>query len=194
MFTKKSSLKKLLSVALLSVSLWAFTGCLFINTTDKNDTDSTQQTGSSTETLSINGSWASSFDELYIIDTAAKTFDAGTYSYAGNEMVIDFTDKTSGYIYIKYTRAYEETEDDKSSDSSWTKSSYTSSYYRYSTTAPDVGKWYAIAFKDLTATSVSLSGAYGSVSSTVTLTEAKSTFTIENKYFGFYSDCIKQTN
>ena len=50
----------------------------------------------------------------------------------------------------------------------------------------------AIAFKELTASSVSLSGAYGTVSSTSTLEEAISTFTIDNGYFTIYSECVKQ--
>ena len=66
--------------------------------------------------------------------------------------------------------------------------------YSYSETAPDVGKWYAIAFKELTASSVSLSGAYNASGkiSAETLEEAISTFTIANGYFDNYSECVKQ--
>uniref|UniRef100_UPI0023F7BCE2 hypothetical protein n=1 Tax=Treponema berlinense TaxID=225004 RepID=UPI0023F7BCE2 len=85
------------------------------------------------------------------------------------------------YIYIKYTRAYCSTHSDSTT--------YT---YIYDEDAADVGKWYAIAFKELTASSVSLSGAYGTISSTSTLEEAISTFTIDNGYFSTYSECVKQ--
>ena len=64
----------------------------------------------------------------------------------------------------------------------------------YSETAPDVGKWYAVSYKNLTSNSVSLSGAYKAdgKTSTQTLDEAKKEFTVENGYFDYsYSECIK---
>ena len=135
------------------------------------------------------GTWVNSYSggtDVYRI--TSSTFDnSGTYSYngttstynsyAGNNLVVSYTNDaaTSGYIYIKYTRAM-------------------NSDYSYSETAPDVGKWYAIAFKELTASSVSLSGAYNASGKTSaeTLEEAISTFTIANGYFDNYSECVKQ--
>jgi len=133
------------------------------------------------------GTWVNSYSGgTSVYKITSSTFDnsgtssyngtTSTYdSYAGNNLVVSYTndEETAGYIYIKYTRAMNPD-------------------YSYSETAPDVGKWYAIAFKDLTASSLSLSGAYGTVSSTSTLEEAISTFTIANGYFGFYSECLKQ--
>lgn len=125
---------------------------------------------------SLTGTWQSSYGEIFKI-TSTSLSNGGSWgdAYAGNNLVVSYTnDKaTSGYIYIKYTRAMNPD-------------------YSYSETAPDVGKWYAIAFKELTASSVSLSGAYGTVSSTSTLEEAISTFTIANGYFTSYSECVKQ--
>ena len=128
------------------------------------------------------GTWQSSYGEIFKI-TSTSLSNGGSWgdSYAGNNLVVSYTndEATSGYIYIKYTRAYCSTHSDPTT-------------YTYDTDAADVGKWYAIAFKELTASSVSLSGAYGAVSSTSTLEEAISTFTIDNGYFTTYSECVKQ--
>lgn len=128
---------------------------------------------------SLTGTWQSSYGEIFKI-TSTSLSNGGSWgdAYAGNNLVVSYTndEATSGYIYIKYTRSMNPD-------------------YSYSETAPDVGKWYAIAFKELTASSVSLSGAYnayGTVSSTSTLEEAISTFTIANGYFTSYSECVKQ--
>ena len=141
------------------------------------------------------GTWVNSYSGgTSVYKITSSTFDnsgtssyngtTSTYdSYAGNNLVVSYTndEATSGYIYIKYTRAYCSTHSDSTT--------YT---YIYDEDAADVGKWYAIAFKELTASSVSLSGAYGTVSSTSTLEEAISTFTIDNGYFTTYSECVKQ--
>lgn len=142
---------------------------------------------------SLTGTWVNSYSGgTSVYKITSSTFDnsgtssyngtTSTYdSYAGNNLVVSYTndEATSGYIYIKYTRAYCYNHSD-------------STTYIYDEDAADVGKWYAIAFKELTASSVSLSGAYGTVSSTSTLEEAISTFTIANGYFSTYSECVKQ--
>lgn len=127
---------------------------------------------------SLTGTWQSSYGEIFKI-TSTSLSNGGSWgdAYAGNNLVVSYIndEATSGYIYIKYTRAMNPD-------------------YSYSETAPDVGKWYAIAFKELTASSVSLSGAYNASgkSSTETLEDAISTFTIANGYFSSYSECVKQ--
>lgn len=127
---------------------------------------------------SLTGTWQSSYGEIFKI-TSTSLSNGGSWgdAYAGNNLVVSYTndEATSGYIYIKYTRAMNPD-------------------YSYSETAPDVGKWYAIAFKELTASSLSLSGAYNASgkTSTETLEEAISTFTIANGYFTTYSECVKQ--
>lgn len=96
-------------------------------------------------------------------------------SYKGDNLVVQKLDSTSGYIYIKYTVAM---------NADWS----------YSETAPDVGKWYAISYKDLGAEKISLSGAYkkGGATSCKTLDEAVTEFTVDNGYFGTYSSCTRQ--
>ncbi len=125
----------------------------------------------------IYGTWSGSFPgEAYTI--TSSTFSSNG-SYAGDNVVISWTSTTSGYIYFKYTRA---------AKADWTYSSDPAE-------APDVGKWYAVSFKNLDAlrNTISLSGAYkaGGVTSTATLEEAKTTFTIANGYFATYSDCTR---
>lgn len=96
-------------------------------------------------------------------------------SYKGNNLVVQKLDSTSGYIYIKYTVAMK-------------------ADYSYSETAPDVGKWYAISYKDLGAEKISLSGAYkkDGATSCETLDEAVTEFTVDNGYFAYYSPLTRQ--
>lgn len=125
---------------------------------------------------SIYGTWKSSYGEIYDISTTElKNGGSWGNGYAGNNLTVIESSDSAGYIYIKYTKAM-------NADCS------------YSETAPDVGKWYAISYKNLTDDTVSISGAYksGGATSTETLDEAVSEFTIENGYFGTYSDCTRQ--
>jgi len=142
------------------------------------------------EDVSIIGKWVASEYESYEI--TSTTFKSG---YEGNNLVIAYTndEETAGYIYIKYTKAIESTTTEPTGDDKATWTDWGNNYWsRYSTTAPDVGKWYAIAFKDLEANKVQISGAYGAKSSTASLEEAIAEFTIEKGYFGMYSACTKQ--
>ncbi len=135
------------------------------------------------------GTWTSAWGEVYII-TDSTFVSQG--SYEGNNIRVVKISDNSGYIYMEYTKADEFTSEDKSSDSTWISTTWPSAgYYRYSTTAPDVGKWYAILYTDLTANSVKIAGAYGTKSSTATLDEAIEEFTVANGYFGGYSECSK---
>lgn len=61
-------------------------------------------------------------------------------------------------------------------------------YVKYSS-----GKYYCVAYKNLTETACSFSNAYkdGGKSDCETLDEAKSEFTIENEYFANFSECSK---
>lgn len=127
------------------------------------------------------GKWQDSFGSIYEISQTEFSNYSETYdSYAGNNLVISKSTDNSGYIYIQYTKAY------------CKQHSNLEEYkYTYDNDAPDVGKWYAISFKELTNSSIRLSGAYGKKTSTETLEEAVTEFTIENGYFAKYSDCVK---
>ena len=56
------------------------------------------------------------------------------------------------------------------------------------------GKYYAVSFKDLTESSISISGAYkqNGKTGTATLEEAIREFTIDDGYFGTYSACERK--
>lgn len=124
------------------------------------------------------GTWeavTSTYTESYTITN--NTFSSAG-AYEGNTVKVFKTSETSGYIYIKYTKA---------AMPDWT----------YSENAPDVGKWYAISYKELRASSVKLAGAFkaseaGGKTSTETIEEAKAEFTVENGYFNLYSELTKR--
>ncbi len=132
---------------------------------------------------SIYGDWRDSSQRFDVQpDNFKNYYLSGTSwveTYTGNEVCLKFTNETSGYIYIKYTKA---------AMPDWS----------YSTTAPDVGKWYAIAFKDLDVTSspnkVKLAGAYkeGGQTACSTLEAAIAEFTIGNGYYAIFNDLQKQ--
>ena len=122
------------------------------------------------------GKWQDSYNSIYDISQNEFSNYGDTYdSYAGNNLVISKTSENSGYIYIQYTKAY------------------CAEHSTYDNDSPDVGKWYAISYKSLTASSIQISGAYkyDGKTSTETLEEAMAEFTIENGYFAMYSDCVK---
>ena len=124
----------------------------------------------------IFGKWSDDSGSIYeITEDSFKNYGEGWSAYEGNSLeIIPNDDGKSGTIFLKYT---------VSANPDWS----------YSNTAPDVGKWYAVSYKNLTKNSVSLSGAYKSdgKTSTETLEEAKEEFTVENGYFASYSECTK---
>ena len=127
------------------------------------------------------GKWQDSYGSIYeISQTKFSNYGESYESYAGNNLVISKTSENSGYIYIQYTRA---------ADKNW---NYTTDKEK----APDIGNWYAISYKELKENSIQLSGACKSEgkTSTESLEEAITEFTIDNGYFGTYSDCTKLSN
>lgn len=125
----------------------------------------------------IFGKWTSSPNEVYEISKDYfKTYGEGWSGYEGDSIIIitNENDNASGTIFLKYTVS-------------------ANPDYSYSNTAPDVGKWYAVSYKNLTKNSVSLSGALksGGKTSTETLEKAIQEFTVENGYFDRYSECTK---
>lgn len=101
-------------------------------------------------------------DETYIYD--GINFDAGSYKMKVKSII--WSSDASGIIYGRYI----------------TNSFYTNV----------VGKYYAVSFKDLTDTSISICGAYkdGKMSAD-SLVEAITEFTINNGYYSTYSSCKK---
>ena len=100
------------------------------------------------------------------------TYDGITFTSANSYVVnverIIYSSDTAGIIYGKYT-----------------ENSYTPSL---------VGKYYAVSFKDLTDSGISISGAHkeSGKTGTDTLGQAIKEFTIDNEYFGIYSACERK--
>lgn len=170
---RSNSLLKILSTLFVCTALSAaFISC-----------DPVVESGFSSEEealAALNGTFSYSYGSI-TIDTENRTYDEGPNSYAGNELTVAFKsdDYTEGYLYFIYTRAFEVLTEEP--------------YYRYSTEAPDVGKYYAVHFKNLTNTSISYAGAYksGGMTSTDTLEEAETEFTVDNGYFVNHNDLAK---
>lgn len=176
---KNISFKKILLSFGLLFSLVAFNSCIDPNSAITEDSILSSNIAAD----AIIGTWESSYGEKYVISSTEfknyYTNSSGSLveSYTGNNLYIKKLSSTSGYIYIKYTKS-------KLSDDS------------YSTSAPDVGKWYAVYYYDLTAASVKISGASKSngVTSTANLAGAVSEFTVANGYFAGDSTCVKSAS
>lgn len=154
--------------ALVSVLAFSFSAC---NVTTEPEVEHVYKQIDADDLLV--GTWTdgTKYGTYIITNTTFENAD----SYKGNNLVVQKLDSTSGYIYIKYTVAMD-------------------AYYSYSKTAPDVGKWYAISYKDLGAEKISISGAYkdDGATSCETLDEAVTEFTVDNGYFGFYTSHTRQ--
>lgn len=154
--------------ALVSVLAFSFSAC---NVTTEPEVEHVYKQIDADDLLV--GTWTDGTKYGTYIITNTTFENAG--SYRGNNLVVQKLDSTSGYIYIKYTVSM-------------------NADYSYSETAPDVGKWYAISYKDLGAEKISISGAYkeGGATSCETLDEAVTEFTVDNGYFGFYTSHTRQ--
>ena len=154
--------------ALVSVLAFSFSAC---NVTTEPEVEHVYKQIDADDPLV--GTWTDGTKYGTYIITNTTFENAG--SYKGNNLVVQKLDSTSGYIYIKYTVAM---------NADWS----------YSETAPDVGKWYAISYKDLGAEKISISGAYkeGGATSCETLDEAVTEFTVDNGYFAYYSPLTRQ--
>lgn len=156
--------------ALVSVLAFSFSAC---NVTTEPEVEHVYKQIDADDLLV--GTWTGGSTEWPESYTITNTTFESKGSYKGNNLVVQKLDSTSGYIYIKYTVAM-------------------NADYSYSETAPDVGKWYAISYKDLGAEKISLSGAYkkGGATSCETLDEAVTEFTVDNGYFASYSPLTRQ--
>lgn len=153
--------------ALVSVLAFSFSAC---NVTTEPEVEHVYKQIDADDPLV--GTWIDGTKYGTYIITNTTFENAG--SYKGNNLVVQKLDSTSGYIYIKYTVSMKDNS--------------------YSETAPDVGKWYAISYKDLGAEKISISGAYkeGGATSCETLDEAVTEFTVDNGYFGIYTSHTRQ--
>ena len=172
---KNISFKKILLSFGLLFSFVAFNSCIDPNSAITEDSILSSNIVAAD---AIIGTWTGTYPgESYTI-TSTTFVSAG--SYEGNNLYIKKLTNTSGYLYFKYTKA---------ADSNW-------NYTTDPSLAPDVGKWYAVYYCDLTAASVKISAAYKSngVTSTANLAGAVSEFTVANGYFAGDSTCVKSAS
>ena len=180
---KKSVTALLMKFALLVLFSLCMTSCIQETDSSNARTDpDTVTTVTLTDSDALLGTWTSAYGEVYTITTTA--FDStGTSSgstvmcYAGDNLAVCKISDTYGIMYFSYTRAYD------------------ASTNTYTTTAAQVGKWYAVAYWNLSSTSVCLSGAYKSSDgypAADSLEAAERQFTFANGYFTGFSECVKQ--
>jgi len=133
--------------------------------------ETTEEDDETNKKTVISGYWKSSYgDGFDISGTTYSQYDdsSKTVSFAGT--IVNDPDLTasSNYIIIKVTNG-----------GTWGKT---------------VNNYYALPYKDLTATTIKESSAYktGGQSEMTTQAGAESEFTIANGYFSYYGDYIKQ--
>jgi len=162
MFNSISSLRgRLVCVALVAAFVLGTTAC----------PQPTTETNSNT----VFSTWTNT-TEKYELNQTAATYNnyygaSGAYTlyYSCSDVTVVPTTDTTGYIYAKFN------------DASHIGSGAT------------VGQWYAVYYKNLTDTSVSFSQAYkdGGKASVESLEAAKTEYTVDNGYFGSFSELTK---
>lgn len=167
-FARKTKVLFAISLAVLSLG---FMSCQH-ETDDDNDDISTL-----TYLTSCMGTWRSTYGEIFKFNTSeVESYFETSLGYTGDSVVFERETATSGYIYMQYTRAYCTT--------------HSSGYnYIYDTDSLDVGKWYAIYYKNLTLDSVSISGS--ALPASNSLEDAKIEHTVEKGAFAGFSECTR---
>jgi hypothetical protein len=113
----------------------------------------------------LTGKWLSSYGEEFEISAAKFTSSwGGSPTYAGNVVHVRSDGTGGGYITIRYT---------------------INTY-----TPKSVGRFYVIHWKNLTATTVEISGS-SDADGRATLFEAEIEYTVLNGYFDIHSSCTK---
>jgi hypothetical protein len=119
------------------------------------------------------GTWKNTYGETYNITESTFICDSNGYGFEAANLVIDKKDNKSGVFYMQITK-----------NNSW-----------WSNSDP-VGKWYAVAFKNMTDTTLSLSNACTAypeceMDCQDSLEKAKAHFTVD-EYFTFFADFAKE--
>ena len=119
------------------------------------------------------GTWKNTYNEVYKITETTFICDSNGYGFEANNLVMDKKDDKSGIFYMQITK-----------NNGW-----------WSNCNP-VGKWYAVAYKNMTDTSLSLSNACTAypeceMDCQASLDAAKTHFDAE-KYFTYYGEFVKE--
>ena len=119
------------------------------------------------------GTWKNLYNEIYKITETTFICDSNGYGFEANNLVADKKDDKSGIFYMQITK-----------NNGW-----------WSNSDP-VGKWYAVAYKNMTDTTLSLSNACTAypeceMDCQNSLEAAKAHFDAE-KYFTYYGEFVKE--
>ena len=119
------------------------------------------------------GTWKNTYNEIYKITETTFICDSNGYGFEANNLVADKKDDKSGIFYMQITK-----------NNGW-----------WSNSDP-VGKWYAVAYKNMTDTTLSLSNACTAspeyeMDCQDSLEKAKAHFDAE-KYFTYYGEFVKE--
>lgn len=117
------------------------------------------------------GTWKNTYNETYKITETTFSYDSNGYGFEADNLVIDKKDDKSGVFYMQITK-----------NNKWW------------TTSDPVGKWYAVAYKNMTDISLSLSNACTAeyeMDCQASLEAAKAHF-VADKYFTFYAELAKE--
>ncbi|MDR1315904.1 MAG: hypothetical protein LBK13_03430 [Spirochaetales bacterium] len=158
-------------VSFLVLALCLLMGAQVFMGCDANSGDDDSQ--SISLPAALKGKWVSGGTEVTITsDTFTDSYN-GSVSYAGVIVNVISDGDDAGYIIIQYT-----------SNSSFSDAA---------------GRYYAVHYKNLTASTMEYSGAYsgadpdnGGGNGKLTQEEAEETYTVLNGYFDYYSTCTKQ--
>lgn len=119
------------------------------------------------------GTWKNTYGEIYNITENTFICDSNGYGFEAANLVTDKKDEYSGVFYMQITK-----------NNGW-----------WSNSDP-VGKWYAVAYKNMTDISLSLSNACTAypeceMDCQASLEAAKAHF-VADKYFTFYAELAKE--
>ena len=128
----------------------------------------------------IEGTWVCADGQKFVItQSELKNYWGESDGYAGDNLVVVEKSETAGTIFIKYTKAF-----------CYAHSDFDNYIYTYDEDAPEVGKWYAVSYQELSGEKVKISGS--SKPASETLEQAKSIHTNDNGAFGQYDDFTRQ--
>ena len=137
---------------------------------------------------SLIGTWQSQFGEVYKI--SSSSFENYFTDYTTQELQLYYSadnlytykeTETSGYIYFQFN------DENHIGTKSFNESTYES-------VPAEKGQWYAIHYKNLSENNIYIFTAAktdGTDYCFNTLEETAKTLTVENGYFSYYSECVK---
>lgn len=170
------------TAALLFVSSIYFTSC-------KQDEDSSTDNSINAEKLAAGDPLIRDWSTGYSTVSIDEDYFADGDTYTIENLYVQKFDDESGIIYGQYTYVlvWHKPEIQKPKEGDY----YESFGKWYPLNESLIGKWYAVAYKNLSNNTISYSGAYKTDGSKAepTLAKAIKEFTIEKGYFSTYTDC-----